>query len=264
MAMYPKIRNLHLWAGLAVLVPTIVIAASGIGLNHERALGLKPTKEKKPEKSRRPPETAVADMSATSSHSSLVATEVTWKQYDTAISAALATARLTWGEVPLERIELKQEPGEGVVVKVKASSVTSKQMSDEPEEIIWSVSKNTLVPMHHETYVKADGGTNWAKVCKDLHTGKFFSKSVGFLWSDLAALALILLSFTGLVLYIIPIVKKRAAKKRAALAGPIAKRPMPVVPPIPRAAAPIHAALRGDPEEAADINSTPLPAGASA
>jgi hypothetical protein len=214
MAAYPKFRTVHTWAGLIVLLPIVVVAATGFMLNHEESLGLKPKRlamasdddhhdehhEKKPhgnhEKKYQSPGHPVAN--------DFVAKPGTAQQLATAMEQAIAAAAGEWGgELPLERIEFKQEPGYGLVVKVKAD----KRSEMHEQEVIYSVAEGQ--PM-----VEVKKG-NWVL---DLHTGKIFSRLWGYWWSDAAAVALVALSITGVVLYVIPLVKKRQKKKKSAIA----------------------------------------------
>lgn len=251
MSWYPKFRDVHLWVGLIVMIPVLVIAATGIGLNHEEALGLKhlekEQKGKKPDKegskkrnhteaqasslriapneqhrNDAPPPSEIVESSAR-----LETTDGSWTSNAEGIDAAVAAARELWGmDVPLERIELKHEHSLGMVVKVKAA----KSVDVEPDEIVWSVTeKSRLLRPEDQPHASGFAGVNWAKVVKELHTGKFFSKRHGYWWSDVAATSLLLLSATGLVLYVIPVVKKAAKKGKAAAARPVAS-PRPGLP----------------------------------
>jgi hypothetical protein len=196
MPKYKTFRDFHLWAGLILMVPILVIAVTGFLWNHEKALGLKP-EEYRPNRA--------AKKKAHPSAGKLTASPETWTAHALSIEAALTASKHEWGkEVPIERIELKQEPGIGVVVKIKAA----REAGVRPEEIVWSVEDQMIV----EKKGDPAKGTEWNKVVHDLHTGKFFSERFGFLWSDSGALALVLLGVTGIVLYVIPL-RKRLAKR---------------------------------------------------
>lgn len=205
MSNYARYRDWHMWIGLVLLIPLSVIATTGFLWNHEKSLGIKPEigHERTHEKT-----SANNDAAA-----SLVSSPGAWNAHSQSIDAALAAARQQWGQdVPLERIELKDEPGLGLVVKVKAPEESGVR----PYEIVWSANSETIL----ERKGDPQAGTDWAKVVHDLHTGKFFSKRFGFIWSDSSALAILALSFTGLILYLIPVLKKRAKRK----SSPIIKR----------------------------------------
>jgi hypothetical protein len=189
--------------GLALLIPLVLIGGTGIMLNHERSLGLKKTykPQSKPHGSELVPSKAVApDLTA------FVASQNAVKDHGSSIEAALAAAKATWGPVALERVELKHEPDMGLVVKVKAA----KSANVAPEEVVWSLSQAALLTREEDE----PGAWNWQKIVHDLHTGKIFSEHYGFWWSDLTGLSIVLLTGTGLVLYLIPVFKK-SAKRRA-------------------------------------------------
>jgi hypothetical protein len=217
---YSTYRTFHLWMGLILLVPMSVIAATGILWNHEKTLGLKGKEgyAEKPEKAQRQRSQASAESPA------LTLGGNPWREQEGAVAAALAAARETWtADAPIERIELRNEPGLGPVVKVK---IMESAGLEGPEEIVWSVAAAQIV----ERKGDPRDGMDWAKLVHDLHTGKFFSKNLGFLWSDSSALSILLLGITGVVLYVLPIFKKRANQKKRAGAGqeglPVAPRPL--------------------------------------
>jgi hypothetical protein len=123
-------------------------------------------------------------------------------------------------------VELKFEPGLGMVVKVKAR----RESRAEPEELLWSLAEHRWAPHPDDDPRTAGfGGIHWSKVVKDLHTGKFFSKSYGYWWSDASAASILVLSLTGVVLYAIPLIKK-AGKKRRATAARAADTPFRTAP----------------------------------
>lgn len=202
MSNYARYRDWHSWIGLILMVPITVIAATGFLWNHERALGLKHEEHQKEMKSDSP--LPVEDRKV-----DFAAKPGAWSNHSADIDNAIAAARAQWGtEVDLERIELKREHDLGLVVKVKADEESDVR----PYEIIWSVADARVI----ERKGDPKNGTDWAKIVHDLHTGKFFSKRYGFVWSDSGAMAIMALGLTGVVLYTIPVLKKRAKKKAKA------------------------------------------------
>lgn len=202
---YAKFRDFHLWVGLILMIPTTVIALTGFLWNHEKSLGIK--REHKSPRSK----SAGEDMAFLSNAGA-------WKDHQAGLDAALVAAQATWGsDVPLDRIELKNEPGAGMVVKVKADE----ESGVIPYEIVYSLALGEVI----ERKGDAAAGVDWAKIVHDLHTGKFFSRSAGFLWSDAGASAILFLGGTGLVLYLIPIFKKQAKRRRETKTVAMAARP---------------------------------------
>ena len=202
MSLYPKFRDVHLYAGLAVLIPVVAISATGVMLNHKpwlASMGGIPTKyeDKMAERDEHGKTATNADAG------NFRATNDAWREHASSIDLAVARAREAWGgqDVPLDRIELKNEQGM-MVIKVKAAKAARAR----PEEFVFGVNGQELVETEHEG--------DWIK---DLHTGKIFSASYGYFWSDVAGGVLVLLSITGLVLYVIPLMKKRRKKTKGKL-----------------------------------------------
>jgi uncharacterized iron-regulated membrane protein len=227
MSNYARYRDWHLWIGLVLLVPLTVIATTGILWNHEKSLGLKREHRAQEYQPRgeyqegRQLGLPAKRESLPQPESRLVAAPGGWHDHAAAIDAALAAARDEWGpEVPLERIELRDEPRYGFVVKVKAREDAGRR----PYEIVWSATTGAIL----EKKGDPQAGVDWAKVVHDLHTGKFFSKEYGFLWSDATGFAILALSVTGVVLYLIPVLKKREKRRNKSLSSASgAKTPQP-------------------------------------
>lgn len=244
MSLYPKFRDVHLWVGLILLVPLVIIGGTGVMLNHERLLGLKPELPK----AKKEPKVATSNVAASSTATTLASVDKNaaerkqhgsadknhakehakkqhvsqlkleaglWQTHAASIDEALAAAEAEWGQVSLERVELRDENDYGLVVKVKASH----EVFQPDREIVWSVASHEIVMKRGD---KAEG-IQWNKVVHDLHTGKFFSDMYGFWWSDLTGIAILALSATGVVLYIIPLSKKWNKKKQPATA----RKPLP-------------------------------------
>jgi hypothetical protein len=211
MSLYPKFRDVHLYVGLAIMIPVMIIAATGIGLNHEKALGLKKELPKKhaEEKHQKRADKRHDESRSENATQSLTSRASLLTDHASAFEGAMSAARETWGDVPLDHVQLKDEPGYGLVVKVKVPEHANLQ----PEEIIYSVASREVVAR------KGEKGEGYPlhKIIHDLHTGKIFSKGYGVLWSDFSGGAIVLLSLTGLVLYVIPLLKKRGKIKKGSV-----------------------------------------------
>lgn len=107
-----KSRQWHRWGGLLAGLFTLVAATSGIVLNYKQpvfdALGLE---------RRFPKEGAMPDDKPKRSESAFT-TVTGFKAAATNVERLLEIARQEWGDVPLDRIELKEEHGE-LIYKIK-------------------------------------------------------------------------------------------------------------------------------------------------
>jgi uncharacterized iron-regulated membrane protein len=129
------------------------------------------------------------------------------------LEQALALARTEWGEVPLERIELKRERGE-MIYKLKRSR------GDE----LWinAVTGAHFVKGEYERVAKPGAAgavarqTDWGKILLDLHTGKIGGEA-GKAIMSFAALVLLWLTLSGVYMWLKPLLLRRQnARARAA------------------------------------------------
>ena len=208
-------RKAHTWVGLFIGLFVITIALTGIYLNHKDTLGgllgikkLEKAKEKEPTKES-------GGISAGGSATELANLPVSF-------IGALTAASNTLGNFLVERVELKVEKGRWVY-KVKAA--------DEREVVIDAHSgvvqtKGEMKSPKQEKQKKEDPASmhsepkpmDWGKAIKDLHTGKI-GGDAGKLLVDLIAVLLIMLTLSGVYLWVVPTLRKRrSAQKRAAAA----------------------------------------------
>jgi uncharacterized iron-regulated membrane protein len=214
-------RKWHTWGGLFAALFLIVVGATGIVLNYKKpiftALGLENEKEMKmkmaPEDKHARREQAAATSFTTVS--GFTAATVTTEQ-------ALALARESLGEVPLERIELKAEHGE-MVYKIKAES------GDE----LWvnALTGTHFVKGEYEKVKAAPDGavmarkTDWGKIMIDLHTGKIGGE-VGKAIMTGASVLLLLLSVSGVYMWLKPVlIRRENTKAKARAAAPATPAP---------------------------------------
>jgi uncharacterized iron-regulated membrane protein len=220
-------RKWHTWGGLFAALFLIVIGATGIVLNYKKpiftALGLEDERGMKmkaaPEEKRARQE---HQPSAFTTVSGFTAATVTAEQ-------ALALARESLGEVPLERIELKSEHGE-MLYKIKAAS------GDE----LWvnALTGTHFIKGEYEKVKAAPDGavvarrTDWGKIMIDLHTGKIGGE-VGKAIMTAASVLLLLLSVSGVYMWLKPVLirrdnakaKTRTAATPAAVPAPLSTAP---------------------------------------
>lgn len=251
-----QFRKLHTWFGLFASVFIILIAATGIYLNHKdtfrpvleflgapRKDAEKDSEKKKDHSPHEPP-----------GKPTLSAHELATLPISFAV--ALETAAMHLNDRPIERVEVKPEhgrtvykirtaggpemivdahtgdwelkgekkaapAGDNIAEKPTPGAKPSKPKGGKDEKSL----KNSAgsPPDSHAT--SPDSGPtdslkpkpmDWGKAIKDLHTGKI-GGDAGKLVVDLVAVGLILLTLTGLYLWTIPALRKRrSARQRAA------------------------------------------------
>jgi uncharacterized iron-regulated membrane protein len=216
-----KSRQWHLWGGLIAGMFILIAGSSGIVLNYKKPIFTAVGLEEKPR---------------TSGGEAKQKTRPAGLQLNTATRLAAASvspdraleiARAEWGEVALERIELKKEQGEWIY-KLKQKG------GDE----LWvnAATGSHFVKGAYERIVK--GGTetqparqtDWGKILLDLHTGKI-GGDVGKAIMSIAALMLLFLTTSGVYLWIKPIlIRRQNAKARAVSADPVAAAAVTRVP----------------------------------
>ncbi len=232
------LRRWHSWLGVIAALFLLVFGLTGIILNYEKpiltALGLEPAETAKMSESRAVPEGRHAVTFTTLNGFAAAAVSP---------AEALARARAALGEMPLERIELKQESG-GLVWKIKSRAGR--------EILIHALTGQTVSKGPYEKLgpAGADGqparSFDWGKFLLDLHTGKIGGE-VGKAVMTVAAGLLLFLTLSGVYLWAKPLLIRRAnARRKAAAARSTAPPPQPARP----ATLPTAPAGAGRPEPA--------------
>lgn len=119
---------------------------------------------------------------------------------------ALVRARELWGDIPIKHVHLSDERGT-LIYKIKTY--------EEDREIQVNASTGVLTEKTGYTQnTQAHGGAemkrdiNWGKVMKDLHTGKVGGE-LGKLLTDFTSVSIIVLTLTGMYLWVVPKWRKR-------------------------------------------------------
>jgi uncharacterized iron-regulated membrane protein len=219
-------RKWHTWLGIGAALFILAAALSGIVLNHKKAVFAALGLEKEMPRTAREKSGQAARFS----------TETGFAAAAISPERVLAAARERFGDVPLERIELKHERGE-LVYKIKQTG------GDE----LW-VNADTGAAFVKNEYRKtktgpggvSDAGVDWGRLILDVHTGKIggpFGKAL----MSAAALVLLFLTGSGVCLWLKPLLVRRrnAAAKRAP-----ALQPNPIL--LPEAAVTRSFRLRAD------------------
>lgn len=233
-----RIRRYHTWIGLALLVPFLFMALSGIALNHKETFLPKPekreaVKEKRPAGEKEPdgPD-AAGGASAAGEGASARRAEVA--SLPVGLAEALALAEATLGDAPLERIEIKPEHGQWLykiragrreVIVDAATGQTWAKEGKPPGKASGEEGRGASrdTPAEPNATAKPAEGIDWRKLIKDLHTGKIGGLA-GILTVDVVAACLALASLTGLYVWgVARLRKRRSARERAALAQAAAR-----------------------------------------
>ncbi len=202
-----KSRQWHKWGGLFAGVFILVTGASGILLNYKQpifnALGFQ---QKPIQPDNAGGEEPKASRLKITTGAGVAALPVT-------LERALEIVRAEWGDVALERIELKDERGE-VIYKLKQKG----------GDAMW-VNARTGTHFLKGEYERigkagADGTpthqTDWGRILLDLHTGRMGGE-VGKAIMSLAALVLLFLTASGVYLWAKPLlIRRRDAQHQAA------------------------------------------------
>lgn len=183
-------RKWHTWIGLAAGAFFLMIGTTGIYLNHKGTfngiLGVKKGEERKDE------------------HAALDGAKLASLKVDLPQALALAAPHLDGHDI--EHVELRSEHGH-VIYRFKTH--------EGPEVTIYADSGKTEAKGNYEM---KGGGFDLGKALKDLHTGKIAGDG-GKLLIDLVAIFLMILTASGVYLWIVPkLRKRRSAKQRAAAA----------------------------------------------
>lgn len=213
-----RFRRWHKWGGVAAALFLVVVAATGMILNYKRpifaVLGLEsPARQAKSAgaKARSPesPENAAGVLTTAAGFAAGILS----------LEQALTVARGAWGEVALERIELRADRGQ-LNYRLRARDGAELQIDAQTGAQLRKAG-------YEQVKVSADGTTvvrtrDWGKIILDLHTGRIGGEA-GKIVMTVAALLLIFLTLSGLYLWLKPVwLRRRNANVGAA---PIAPRP---------------------------------------
>lgn len=222
-------RRWHLWGGVIAALFLLVFGLTGIVLNYKkplfRALGLESPPAPRAEAARPDTPDPAGGPAGAGPATPGFTTATGFAAAGIGPEAALAAGHRELGEVPLERIELKQEAG-GLVWKIKSR--------DGREVLVHATTGHAVTKGRYEKLGPADAqgrparSFDWGKFLLDLHTGQIGGE-VGKALMTLAAAGLLFLTGSGLYLWLKPLLIRRAnARNRASRAdSPALSRPRP-------------------------------------
>ena len=193
-----QFRRWHKWSGVIAGVFLLGLGTTGILLNYKQpiftALGVPIKRER--EASPLPPTTKPVRVEFTTA--GIAGGTVTFEQ-------ALAIAKKEWGEVALERAEIRAE----------RSGVTFRFRNDAGAELwVDAADGRHAMKGEYERISRSESGggpvrsTDWGKILIDLHTGRIAGET-GKVITSLAALLLLLLTLSGLYMWLKPLLIRR-------------------------------------------------------
>lgn len=195
-----RYRRWHKWGGITAGLLLLVLGTTGIALNYKQPifarLGIE-TKRTERDASPLPVSKSTNAVTFTTNAG------ITGGAVD--FAGALAIAKTEWGDVPLERAELRAERG----------SVSYRFRKSGGAELWVNAADGThLVKGEYERLGKPDKDgsvartTDWGKILIDLHTGKI-GGGIGKAIVSLAAGLLLLLTLSGFYLWLKPLFIRR-------------------------------------------------------
>ena len=202
-----QIRRWHTWAGLGAGFLLLFSGITGILLNYKQPLFAKLGIElKKGERdvTPLPPSKSSAQVSFT--------TDAGISGGTVDFAAALALARKEWGDVALERAEVRVERG-----------LVSYRFRRNGGAELWidAADGTCLAKGEYERIGKSGVGgvptrtTDWGRLLMDLHTGKI-GGATGKAVMSCGGLVLVLLVFSGVYMWVKPILLRRARARNKA------------------------------------------------
>ncbi|MBI5682346.1 MAG: PepSY domain-containing protein [Deltaproteobacteria bacterium] len=171
------IKKFHKYAGISFSILILTISATGILLNHDKVFSSKGDRK--------------GMKGLIFEKKGKIDPNLAFDSLPVSLEKAVSTALSTGVKDKLEKVEIKNEFG-GIVYKVKFADIGK-------TEVIVDANSGEVI------YVF---GKKPEKIAKDLHTGKFFGEA-WMLLSDITGLAMIVLSLTGLYMWL----KTRMANK---------------------------------------------------
>lgn len=209
-------RSFHKWGGVSAALMLLILGMTGITLNYKQPIfarfGIE-SKRGERDASPLPVSKSAKELKFTTE------TGVSGGAID--FAGALAIAKGEWGDVPLERVEIRSERG-AVSYRFRKSGGVE----------LWvdAADGARLAKGKYERFGKAglDGTparqTDWGRILIDLHTGRIGGE-IGKAIVSIAAGVLLLLTVSGIYLWMIPIFRKGRAIKTDALPAFTTKTP---------------------------------------
>jgi hypothetical protein len=170
-----QFRRWHRWLGLVFLLPTVLLGVTGVFLNHKELF-----------------------FGAAAPSQGLLTNSFSLDEIPVGVGEALARSRELWGDIPIEKFELREEQGR-LVYKIVPGP--GRELLIDARSGEWKLKEGlkTAQPAGKNEKAKLD----WKKITTELHSGKIIGLT-GRLLMDAAGLGLAALAITGLYLWWLP------------------------------------------------------------
>ncbi len=171
-------RRWHSWGGLLLSLFILIVAVTGILLNHKDTF---------------------FHRGASAGPTGALTTTADLASLPVSFDRALELARGHYGHVALDKLELKDEHGR-LVYKVSRGDGEEIRVDAHTGEVF----------SKYGTSLSSDGRSalHWPKIVADVHTGKILGVA-GKLMVDVTSGVIIALSLTGVYLWAVPLLRKR-------------------------------------------------------
>jgi hypothetical protein len=190
-----RLRSWHARIGMVALLLLMMLALTGVYLNHTALFRLDSAPEEAGE-----PLTTMTLLSSTLAP----------------VSRALQRARAEWGDVPLQFVQLRQEGGR-LLYRVRRKGRSDEVTVDARTGRLVAVRDQWQETVYGEDGAPQASHVSWTRVFYDLHTGRILGEP-GKLIADAAGVALLLLAGSGVYLFTIPRWRKwRTARRRTSV-----------------------------------------------
>ena len=202
-----QFRRWHKWGGVTAGMFLLLLGVTGILLNYKHpiftALGVPAKRER--DVSPLPPSSKPADVAFTTG--GIAGGTVTFEQ-------ALALAKSEWGDAVLERAEIRAER-DGVTFRFR--NAAGKELWVDAADGRHTVKGEYERISRSESDGKPQRSTDWGKILIDLHTGRIGGEA-GKAIVSLVAMLLLMLTLSGVYMWLKPLLIRRKNAKAKALA----------------------------------------------
>jgi uncharacterized iron-regulated membrane protein len=179
--LFVKLRSWHGWAGMSALAMLVLLAVTGIYLNHPDLFGLDPA----------PTDSGRLLSTKTANVAELVP-----------LAKAIEAAREQWGDVPVQFVQLREE-GDRLIYRVRRRGSSDEVTLDARTGRLIAIRRQVQETRFSDDGTPEESRVSWTRLMFDLHTGRILGFA-GRLIADAAGMFLLTLTASGLYLFVVP------------------------------------------------------------